>query len=260
MLAAKAAGVGVVAVSSDVAAKFVTEQLAAASTPVTPFTMEPLGDEDVKVVADAFPLLAPVLRDLPAKSLLRRPVVLDLLACAGVAPYGSLGEWDVLDLVWSNVVRADGRPGAGSAEAREQTLLAAAAAAMQLPAHLRPAAGIDAPAVEALRKNHLLAPANLYRAEPEFAHDEVRRYATAILLVRAATQTDLLDVSPVPTLSNVSGDTCVQGDVQNAAVAAAPRTFLNFWSSTVPSPPRTAPAGLTYPSRPSWRHQAPTNA
>ena len=227
VLAAKAAGVGVVAVSSDVAAKFVTEQLTAASTPVTPFTMESLGDEDLEIVADAFPLLAPVLRALPAKSLLRRPVVLDLLARAGVAPSGSLGEWDVLDLIWFNVVRADGRPGAGSAEAREQTLLAAAAAAMQLPAHLRPAAGIDASAVEALRRNHLLAPANLYRAEPEFAHDEVRRYATAILLVRAATQTDLLDASPVRRLAMSAATLACKGTL-NAAGATAPTTFLKL--------------------------------
>lgn len=202
VLAAKAANVGVVAVASDVASDFVKEQLSKVfRTDVKPFKVDPLGDEDVAVVADAFPLLRPVLHDLPEKSLLRRPVVLDLLARTGVAPEDSLGEWECLQLIWSKVVRGDGRPDSGSAEAREQTLLAVAAAAMQLPADKRPAAGVDAAAVDALRKHHLLAPSNPYRVEPEFAHDEVRRYATAILLVRAVNLAEMLEASAVPRLA-----------------------------------------------------------
>ncbi|WP_202637497.1 hypothetical protein [Rhodococcus ruber] len=197
VLAAKAAGVGVVAVSSDVASEFVREQLSTGFASIVPFRMDPLGDEDVAVVAEAFPLLRPVLRDLPKNSLLRRPVVLDLLARTGVKLEGALSEWDVLNLVWTNVVRGEGHPGAGSAEARARTLLAVAAAAMQLPAELRPSAGIDPEAVDALRRDHLLAPANPYREAPEFAHDEVRRYATTILLVRAADMTEVLEVSAI---------------------------------------------------------------
>ena len=201
VLAAKAAGVGVVAVSSDVASEFVQEQLSIGFATTVPFRMDPLGDADVAVVANAFPLLQPMLRDLPEKSLLRRPVVLDLLARTGVKLEGTLTEWDVLNLVWTNVVRGEGRPGTGSAEAREQTLLAVAAAAMQLPSQLRPSAGIDPAAVDALRRDHLLAPANPYREGPEFAHDEVRRYATAILLVRAADLTAMLGASAFPRLA-----------------------------------------------------------
>ncbi|WP_198947325.1 hypothetical protein [Cellulosimicrobium sp. KWT-B] len=201
VLAAKAAGVGVVAVSSDVASEFVREQLSTGFASTAPFKMDPLGDDDVAVVADAFPLLRPVLRDLPKNSLLRRPVVLDLLARTGVKLEGTLSEWDALNLVWTAVVRGEGRPGVGSAEARAQTLLAVAAAAMHLPAELRPSAGIDFEAVDALRRDHLLAPANPYREAPEFAHDEIRRYATAILLVRAADMTGVLDASAVPRLA-----------------------------------------------------------
>src|SRR3954465_1255102 len=91
-----------------------------------------LRDEEISLVAGHFPLLRAILRDLPANSLLRRPVVLDLLARTGSEPDSSLGEWGCLQLVWSKVVRGDGRPGAGSAEAREQTLLAVAASTMQL--------------------------------------------------------------------------------------------------------------------------------
>lgn len=227
VLAAKAAGVGVVAVSSDAASDFVKEQLATAFDDVDPFKMDPLDDEDVAVVADAFPLLRPILQNLPAKSLLRRPVVLDLLTRTGVAPAGRLGEWECLDLIWSKVVRSDARPNAGSAEAREQTLLMLAAAAMQLPPGARPADSVDAAAVDALRKDHLLAPANPYRAEPEFAHDEVRRYATAILLVRAKSQTELLEASPVPRLAMSAATLACKGALKAPGVDLK-ATFLDL--------------------------------
>ncbi|MEW1871046.1 ATP-binding protein [Streptomyces caelestis] len=199
VLAAAAAGVGLVVVTSDVALGFVREQVELGfAKSISSFEMRPLGDEDISVVSDHFPLLRTVLRDLPANSLLRRPVVLDLLARTGAEPESSLGEWECLDLVWSRIVRGDGRPGVGSAEAREQTLLAVAAETMKLPEDRRPGAGVDAAAVDALRRDHLLAPPSRYRNQPEFAHDEVRRYATAILLVRGQSPTDLLQSAGAP--------------------------------------------------------------
>ncbi|WP_405060159.1 hypothetical protein OG474_00585 [Kribbella sp. NBC_01505] len=217
--AAKAAGVGVVAVSSDVASAFVSEQLAIVfGQPVIPFKVMALSDADVALVAAQIPRLRPVLRDLPDNSLLRRPIVLDLLARTGVELEGNLSEWDCLNLVWTNVVRAENRPGAGSSHAREQTLLAAAASVMQLPPELRPAAGIDPEAVDALRRDHLLAPASPYREQPEFAHDEVRRYATAILLVRAQNLTQVLAGSAVPRLALSAATLACKGLLREAAV------------------------------------------
>lgn len=199
VLAAAAAGVGVAAVTSDAASGFVREQLELGfGKRISSFTMNPLGDEDIAVVSDRFPLLRAVLRDLPADSLLRRPVILDLLARTGLEPDSSLGEWECLELVWSRVVRGDGRQGVGSPEARQQTLLAVATSTMQLPENERLSAGVDAAAVDALRRDHLLAPPSLYRDQPDFAHDEVRRYATAILLVRSQTPTELLEAAHVP--------------------------------------------------------------
>jgi hypothetical protein len=199
VLAAAAAGIGLVAVTSDVALGFVREQVELGFAKfISSFAMRPLGDEDISVVSDHFPLLRAVLRDLPVNSLLRRPVVLDLLARTGSEPDSSMGEWECLELVWSRVVRGDGRPGVGSAEAREQTLLAVAAATMKLPEERRPGVGVDAVAVDVLRRDHLLAPASPYRGHPEFAHDEVRRYATAILLVRGQSPTELLQAAGAP--------------------------------------------------------------
>lgn len=199
VLAAAAAGVGLVAVSSDVALGFVREQVELGfPKSISSFEMRPLGDEDIAVVSGHFPLLRTVLRDLPVNSLLRRPVVLDLLARTGAEPDSSLGEWECLDLVWSRIVRGDGRPGVGSAEAREQTLLAVAAETMKLPEDRRPGARVDAAAVDALRRDHLLAPPSRYRNQPDFAHDEVRRYATAILLVRGQSPIELLQAAGAP--------------------------------------------------------------
>lgn len=227
VLAAAAAGVGVVAVTSDTAADFVREQMAiahpkAAST----FVMDPLGDDDIQAVSEHFPLLRSVLRDLPTSSLLRRLVVLDLLARTGLQVESSMGEWGCLDLVWSKIVRRDGRPGLSSPEAREQTLLAVAAATLQLPLDQRPAAGLDAAAVDALRHDHLLAPASPYRGQPEFAHDEVRRYATAILLVRARSIVEILESAGVPRWAVSSATLACKGLLLEPGVEA-PRVFAD---------------------------------
>lgn len=230
VLAAAAAGVGVVAIASDVASGFVREQLERGfGKSISSFTMTPLGDEDISVVSDRIPLLRAVLRDLPANSLLRRPVVLDLLARTGLEPDSSLGEWECLLLVWSKVVRGDGRPGAGSAEAREQTLLAVAASTMQLPEDRRPRAGVDAAAVDALRRDHLLAPASPYQDRPEFAHDEVRRYATAILLVRGQIPTEVLGAAGVPRWALSAATLACKGLLKDPGARPA-RVFVRLLS------------------------------
>ena len=228
VLAAAAAGVGIVAVTSDLASSFVREQVELGyGKSASSFTMEPLDDEDISVVSEHFPLLRAVLRDLPANSLLRRPVVLDLLARTGLEPDSSLGEWECLQLVWSKIVRGDGRPGVGSAEAREQTMLAVAASTMLLPEDHRPGAGVDAAAADALRQDHLLAPASPYQDQPEFAHDEVRRYATALLLVRAQSPTESLEAAGAPRWA-LSAATLACKGLLKAPGAQSARTFVDL--------------------------------
>lgn len=215
------AGVGVVAISADTSREFVHEQLALGfAGNIATFEMLPLSDADIRVVADHFPLLRTVLRDLPAASLLRRLVVLDLLARTGVEPSGPMSEWDCLQLIWSKIVRAEGKPGAGSAEARERTMLAVAAATLTPPADHHPAAGIDSEAVDNLRGDYLLAPASPYLAWPEFAHDEVRRYAVAILLVRATSMVDTLDSAGVPRWTLSAATLACKGRLREPGISA----------------------------------------
>ncbi|MEV4845108.1 hypothetical protein AB0K20_18075 [Micromonospora matsumotoense] len=197
--AASTAGLGIVAVAADPAAEFIREQLTIGRQhPAETFHVEPLDDADLTQVAQRFPLLRGLLRNLPDNSLLRRLVVLDLLARTGVALGGPMSEWDCLQIIWSKVVRGDGRPGRGSPQAREDALLALAAATLTDPDTTVIPSSLDPSAVDALRADHLLAPHNVYRRQPRFAHDEVRRYATAIHLVHSGQIVGTLHSAGVP--------------------------------------------------------------
>lgn len=225
LYAARSAGVGAVAVASESAADYVLEQLARAySSRVDTFEVGPLSDEEVRVVADHFPLLRNVLRNLHASSLLRRPVVLDLLARTKLQVDRSVGEWECLELIWRMIVRSEGRAGAGSSEARERTLLATAAAELGLPVQSRPDIDFDSTAIDQLRRDHLLSPASPYRHRPQFAHDEIRRYATAILLVRADTPTEILDLAAAPRWALSAATLALKGQLL-APVAQPTRVF-----------------------------------
>lgn len=226
VLAAAAASVGVVAVTSDTAAALVHEQMAFGfkQSSISTFRVDPLGDEDINLVSDHFPLLRSFLRDLPISSLFRRLITLDLVARTGLPLERSMSEWECLQFVWSKIMRGDGRPGLGSAEARERTLLMVAAATLQLPADRRPSGNLDAAAIDDLRRDHLLAPATPYRDHPEFAHDEVRRYAAAILMVRSQNVPEFLEAAGVPRWALAAATLACKGQLQ-APDARAPRVF-----------------------------------
>ncbi|MCC3276560.1 hypothetical protein LJ753_11840 [Arthrobacter sp. zg-Y20] len=228
VLAAAQAGVGVIAVAADTAREFVNEQVTFGfSKNANSFIMEPLGNTDIATVAEHFPLLRNVLRSLPEVSLLRRLVVLDLLARTGIRLKGPLSDWDCLSLIWSKIVRREDDPAAGSAEAREQTLLAVAAATLNLPSDRHPTVILVPAAVDALRRDHLLTPASPYLSRPEFAHDEIRRYATAVLLVRAQRVTDTLRIAGGPRWALSAATLACKGQLR-APGARAPQVFARM--------------------------------
>ena len=199
LLAAHRADVGVAAITSTAASSLVSDQVALAfGRRVETITVDSLDDSDLADVAAHFPALRSVLSDLPAASLFRRLVVLDLLVRGDMPLTPALNEWDCLQLIWSRTVRAEGRGGSGSPEAREQTLLALACASLGLPARSWGSARVDPVSVDMLRRDQLLAPASAYQRNPEFAHDEVRRYATAIVLLQSPDIVGLLDEAGAP--------------------------------------------------------------
>lgn len=191
--AAHAASVGLALVAADNAVEDVASAVVGLYRTPRKVEIAGLDDDELRVVREAVPAIAGALRNLPAKSLYRRLAVVDLLARTGVTVATPLGNWDCLELVWKNLI---GRAtGGSSAAARTETLLAMSEAALDLPEAERVHARIDYVALDALRADLLVSPENLRKAEPEFAHDEVRRFATAVRLARADSVTDTLKAS-----------------------------------------------------------------
>ena len=87
--------------------------------------------------------------------------------------------------VWSGLVRRDGRSDRGSPDAREAALLRLADNVLCGGATLDAVIGIDDGALAGLRRDGLLRASvdDPFKIGPEFAHDEVRRYAIARLLL-----------------------------------------------------------------------------
>ncbi|WP_231912657.1 hypothetical protein [Rhodococcus sp. EPR-157] len=136
------------------------------------------------------------MRNLPKKSLLRRLAVVDLLARTGTTVTAPLDHWACLQLIWNNLI---GRKTAeGSPTARTEALLAMSETELKLPKTERAYPRPNPAALDALRTDLLVAPADLHTAAPEFAHDEIRRFATAVCLVRTESITSTLTASGRP--------------------------------------------------------------
>ncbi|SDO32857.1 hypothetical protein SAMN04487848_0416 [Microbacterium sp. ru370.1] len=156
------------------------------------FEIAGLNDDELRVVGTAVPAIAGALKNLPPRSMYRRLAVVDLLALTGVKVTEPLGNWDCLQLVWTKLI---GRATPGSpAAARTETLLAISEEELELPETDR-RSRVEYAALDALRTDRLVSPEDLRKAEPAFAHDEVRRFATAVRLVRAPSITETLTAS-----------------------------------------------------------------
>ena len=195
---ARRAGVGLVVVSADTAADVVAGQVRRSYVDPETFMVPALDDDEITMVAGSVPRLAGLLHDLPERSLLRRLVVLDLLSRTGLALGTSMTDWECLEQVWRGLIRRDETHESGSPEARERALLALAEDALGLPANVRQHPLPESAAVDQLRRDYLLAPPSLLDTRPQFAHDEVRRYATAVVLVRAGDIAALIEHAGVP--------------------------------------------------------------
>jgi hypothetical protein len=192
--AAHEAGVGLALVAADTAVAEVAGTLTGLYPEPRKVDVPGLDDLELKVVGFKVPALAGALRNLPSKSLYRRFVVVDLLARTGATVSTALDDWGCLELIWNELI---GRtvPGKSSGEARTQALLALSEDALRLPAAERTYPPPEPSAIEDLRADLLVAPRNLTKRGSEFAHDEVRRFATAIRLAQADSLTDTLQMS-----------------------------------------------------------------
>ena len=154
-----------------------TEQV---DTKVAEHLVPPLTDAELVQVAEAFPELTDLSANSRAREVLRRLVVIDLLVRGRVSGV-PLTDADAMHEVWEGLVRRRGASDRGFPDARELELLRLAKCELTGGSRLDFLERIDPAALAGLRADGLLrsSPSD----GPEFAHDEVRRYAVARLLV-----------------------------------------------------------------------------
>lgn len=185
--AAHDAGLGVVAVSTTDSQQAVRDALNARYIEVVEHRVAALTDAEVDEVVAVFPELTTLASNARSRDLLRRPVVADLLVRSGVSGL-PLSDADAMRQVWAGLVRRNGPTDRGTPDAREWVMLHLAEFTLRGGNALEVTTQLDAVALNGLRRDGLLrAPSdNEWQILPEFAHDEIRRYAVArVLLVNS---------------------------------------------------------------------------
>lgn len=183
--AARRADVTVIAVTAGDARQLVRDIVAeCCGGGVAEYLVPPLTDAEVDQVTAVFGELAALGANPRSRELLRRPVVVDLLVRGGFADT-PLSDADAMEQVWEGLVRRHGRSDRGAPHARHLALLHLADLALRKGDPLEAMSRIDPAALDGLLRDGLLriSPDNPFGIGPEFAHDEVRRYAVARLLL-----------------------------------------------------------------------------
>ena len=183
--AAKETEMAVVAVTSKESAAAVRSPLIERfASGVTECGIPPLTDAEIAEIGETFPELTKLYANPQSREVLRRLVVVDLLLRGRVHDV-PLSDADAMREVWSGLVRRREMSDRGSPDAREFALLRLAELELMGGDRLQVMSGIDSTALDGLRQDGLLrkSPNDPFRIGPEFAHDEVRRYAVARLLL-----------------------------------------------------------------------------
>ncbi|AUG76091.1 hypothetical protein CFP65_1181 [Kitasatospora sp. MMS16-BH015] len=198
--AAGQADVKVVAITANDARQVVHDTISDRRVgEVAGFEVPLLTDAQVTEVASVFDELSALAADLRSRELLRRPVVVDLLVRGGVKAT-PLSDADAMQHVWSRLVRRQGYPERGIPDARDIALLRLAALELGHGDALEVVGAIDPTALAGLRQDGLLRTDadDPFAIGPQFAHDEVRRYAIARLFLSAGHPTTKLVEAGVP--------------------------------------------------------------
>ena len=221
--AARQADVTVIAVTTGDARQLVRDIVTERrGGDVAEYLVPPLTDAEVDQVTDVFRELAALGANPRSRELLRRPVVVDLLVRGGVTGT-PLSDADAMEQIWEGLVRRQGRSDRGMPHARNVALLNLADLALRKGDPLEVMSRIDQAALDGLLRDGLLriSPDDPFNIGPEFAHDEVRRYAVARLLLSAEDPTSKLAAAGVPRWSLGAARLACQ------ALLAAPGTPAN---------------------------------
>lgn len=183
---ARSSGVSMVAVAASEGASVVIELMKAGGAEIREYVVPSLSDDEVAVAVRHFRELERLAEDPKGRELLRRPIVIDLLARAG-DPGVPLSDVEALEHVWKQLVRNGEYRDSGLPDTREQVMLSLATHALIHRPTDSLLASLDAAAVAGLRHSALLAPRGALPWErvPEFAHDLLRAYAVARALLAA---------------------------------------------------------------------------
>ena len=221
--AARQADVTVIAVTASDARQLVRDIVAECrGGDVAEYLVPPLTDAEVDKVTAVFGELAALGANPRSRELLRRPVVVDLLVRGGITGT-PLSDADAMEQVWAGLVRRQGRSDRGTPHARQLALLSLADFALRGGDPLDVMTRIDPAALDGLLRDGLLqtSPDDPFKIGPEFAHDEVRRYAVARLLLAGGDPASKLAAAGVPRWSLGAARLACQ------ALLAAPGTPAN---------------------------------
>lgn len=197
--AAVTASVMIVAVAATESKQLVRDTIAdRVSGQVVEFAVSPLTDTDIEAVVAVFGELAPLAANPRSRDLLRRPVVADLLVRGGLSGT-PLSDADAMEQVWSGLVRRHGQSEHGTPDARDLALVRLADLALCGGDAVTVVGAIESTALNGLRRDGVLrTPDDSWAIGPEFAHDELRRYAIARLLLAPGNFTAKLLEGDVP--------------------------------------------------------------
>ncbi len=200
LTAARAASLGVVAISASDNKQVVRDIVADCfRADVIEHGVPGLTDTQVDEVVATFGELAHLAHNSRSRELLRRPVIIDLFVRGGISGV-PLSDADAMQQVWRGLVRRREQSDRGTPDARDLAMLRLADLALFRGDPLHTVGAIDPAALDGLRRDGLLRTPvdDPFKIGPEFAHDEVRRYAVARFLLADTDLTAKLLKAGVP--------------------------------------------------------------
>ena len=222
--AAQDSGIKVIAVTSVDSKQVVRDALNERfDTGIEEYVVPLLGDTEIEEVVGTFTELAPLNANPRSREILRRLVVVDLLVRGRVSGI-PLTDADAMNEVWSSLVRRREMCDRGFPDARETAMLRLAKLELEGGEPLEVISGMDPAAVDGLRRDGLLRPprATQFKIEPEFAHDEVRRYAVARLLLGSDNPASALLATRAPRWSLAASQLACQAWLQQPETSTNP--------------------------------------
>lgn len=158
-----------------------------------------LSDEQLDEIVVTYPEMARLAQRARSRGLLRRLVVVDLLVRSHTSGT-PLSDADAMDQIWSGLIRTHERPERGQPHARQDVMLRLADRELRSGPQMQLVGELDAAAVEGLRRDGVLldSTTNPWQPLPEFAHDELRRYAVARVLLADANPAAVLQATGAP--------------------------------------------------------------